>query len=254
MGKPVDRPAEVVERGDIFFFYRPKVELEQADGMQDVQRFHVVLRPEQGRPVRLLTVGKKRLPDVDGHERFWGYVQAVADREQEIGEQLGAEDYQTATRGERHQGAARAAGEGVYALLRSANRLHLAYELELPERPGEVQDTLNIRPQASFSISIKNPEAGSPPGAGRQEEEKADYPRELQKQFQGRRFAYGDLRLLDYEGAEFILIGAGDDPQRQYALDLPAEDETPRTADIFAQFRLERQGKRVEPLLKGRWR
>ncbi|MQL74863.1 hypothetical protein Taro_007240 [Colocasia esculenta] len=44
----------VYERGDIFFFYRPKVGREEAHSADDVQRFYIVLRPESGeRPVEV---------------------------------------------------------------------------------------------------------------------------------------------------------------------------------------------------------
>lgn len=36
------------ERGEIFFFYRPKVEKEEAHSADDVQRLYIVLRPESG--------------------------------------------------------------------------------------------------------------------------------------------------------------------------------------------------------------
>ena len=36
----------ILERGDIFFFYRPDVEEESPGRLLDVRRFHVVLRPE----------------------------------------------------------------------------------------------------------------------------------------------------------------------------------------------------------------
>lgn len=38
----------VQERGEIFFFYRPKVDKEEAHGPDDVQRLYIVLRPESG--------------------------------------------------------------------------------------------------------------------------------------------------------------------------------------------------------------
>lgn len=34
------------EKGEIFFFYRPKVDREEAHSPDDVQRMYVVLRPE----------------------------------------------------------------------------------------------------------------------------------------------------------------------------------------------------------------
>ncbi|PIN23862.1 hypothetical protein CDL12_03408 [Handroanthus impetiginosus] len=39
---------EIQERGEIFFFYRPKVDKEEAQGAEDVQRLYLVLRPESG--------------------------------------------------------------------------------------------------------------------------------------------------------------------------------------------------------------
>ncbi|KAK4427504.1 hypothetical protein Salat_1519300 [Sesamum alatum] len=40
-----DPSIEIQERGDIFFFYRPKVDKEEAHGAEDVQRFYLLLRP-----------------------------------------------------------------------------------------------------------------------------------------------------------------------------------------------------------------
>ncbi|XP_048132811.1 uncharacterized protein LOC125314480 isoform X1 [Rhodamnia argentea] len=47
-----DPQVEIQERGEIFFFYRPKVEREAAHSADDVQRLYIVLRPGSGkRPV-----------------------------------------------------------------------------------------------------------------------------------------------------------------------------------------------------------
>jgi hypothetical protein len=89
----------VLERGNIYFVYRPKVEHTSAAGMQDIQRFFLILIPFE----------KERQ-----------------------------------TRGERHVSPARPASEGVYAIARHDDHTHLAFALELPERPAEVQEELNI--------------------------------------------------------------------------------------------------------------
>ncbi len=91
-----------IERGHIYFFYRPRVQLEEVHSMDDVQRFHILLVPrppefsvgsdqkdaqpdedgemklissgsdvipapestnEKKKPFRLLAIGKKQLPD-----------------------------------------------------------------------------------------------------------------------------------------------------------------------------------------------
>jgi hypothetical protein len=142
----------------------------------------------------------------------------------------------------------------VYVLTLTGKTTHLAYALELPEKPGPVQKQLNIAEEASFALSIKNPEKGSPRNTGLDSAEKADYPDKIQKEFRDRRFATEDPRLLDYEGAQFILIGAGRDVKRDLGIDLEPEDESEATADIFKQLRLSKGKHPIEPLLTGEWR
>jgi hypothetical protein len=55
--------SQVVEHGDIFFFYRPKVGKEEVDNIEDVQRFYMVTAPEGGK-YRLFVVGQKQLPEI----------------------------------------------------------------------------------------------------------------------------------------------------------------------------------------------
>lgn len=43
-----DPQLEIQERGEIFFFYRPKVNKEEVHSVDDVQRLYIVLRPESG--------------------------------------------------------------------------------------------------------------------------------------------------------------------------------------------------------------
>ncbi|XP_050225632.1 uncharacterized protein LOC126675096 [Mercurialis annua] len=43
-----DPKLEIQERGEIFFFYRPKVEKQEAHSAEDVQRLYLILRPESG--------------------------------------------------------------------------------------------------------------------------------------------------------------------------------------------------------------
>ncbi|KAF0925116.1 hypothetical protein E2562_015399 [Oryza meyeriana var. granulata] len=43
-----DPKVEIQEKGEIFFFYRPKVGKDEAHGPDDVQRMYIVLRPEAG--------------------------------------------------------------------------------------------------------------------------------------------------------------------------------------------------------------
>jgi hypothetical protein len=255
-----DAAREILEDGHIYFAYRPKVraadeeEEVAAEGLGDVQSFYIVLKPHGGR-FRLINIGRKRLPDVEGHERNWGFVELIADSGMAIEEALRRETYDTKTRGKRVQPAARPAGEGVYALLREGSRMLLAWALELPKKPGPVQKAFKIAQEASLAISIANPEKrGGPRTAQLSEEQEADYPKKLQKEFRGRKFATEDPRLLDFEGAQIIFIGARTDPENAYHIDLQPEQESESSADIFRQLRFAKSRHPAEPLLQGEWR
>src|SRR5918911_4030294 len=85
MVKAEDKESEVIEHGDIFFFYRPKVGTEEVEDIEDVQRFYMVTSPEQkGKRhnsnnkgiYRLFLVGQKQLPEIvegksTSKERNW---------------------------------------------------------------------------------------------------------------------------------------------------------------------------------------
>ncbi len=145
----------------------------------------------------------------------------------------------------------RPAGEGRYALVEHEDHTHLAYALELPERPGPVQEALQIKEEASYIISVKNPERPSPLGL----EEKPRYPRQLLDVFGGRKFVpVSPPNLLDYENAEIVMIGASEDAEQELGIRLDPKKETGNTADIFRELKLERQKHPVAPLFKGEWR
>ena len=247
---------DLLERGDIFFIYRPRVQEESAESLEDVQRSYMVLSPKGKQRHRLIVLGQKRLPEIhDGGDRVWGYVDMVERDPRNVEEELGRQTYETKTRGERTRPEARPAGEGVYAIVRHDDHTHLAYELELPRKPGEVQEELEIEPEASYIISIKNPEAPSPPGVGLRGERKVDFPRRLQEQFRGRRFADVDPpEMLDYVGAEVLLIGADEDVSEELGIQLNPERESLNTAEIFTKLKMEKREHPIEPLTKGEWR
>jgi len=48
-----------LKSGDIYFFYRPKVDFDKIRGMGDVQRFHLVMVPDKATKARLFVVGKQ---------------------------------------------------------------------------------------------------------------------------------------------------------------------------------------------------
>jgi hypothetical protein len=246
---------EVLETGHIFFLYRPRVEREEAHGLDDVQRFFIMLRP-RGRPVwRLLAVGRKRLPRVNnGAERVWAFVDKVGTKPQELEDELDRRRYQTKTRGERLLPEARPAGVGVYALVSHDGHTHLAYELQLPREPGPVQQELNIEPRASYIVTVRNPDAPAPPAAGFGPRQEIHLPAKLQQRFRGRRFAELIPEFLDHEGVELVVVGAGKDPEEELGVKLEPQDEREAEAAIFKDLHLERTQHPLEPLFKGEWR
>ncbi len=247
--------SETIEYGNIYFLYRPKVGAEKVESLEDVQRVYVVLSPHGKKRYRLLVMGRKRLPEIrDGGERYWGFVSRVEDSAINLREEFEAESYETKTRGRREVPPARPAGEGVYALVEHGGHTHLAYALELPKEPDEVQKELNIAPEASFVVSVKNPDKPSPPSAGLGKRQKARYPRSLMEKFRGRRFIEIEPPdYLDYEGAELMMIGAREDAERELEIDLEARDEDVNSAEMFSDLRIRKSQHPIEPLFEGRW-
>ena len=246
---------EVLERGNIYFVYTPKVERQDVAGLDDVQQFHFVLAPHGKSSYRLIAIGKKRFPEVEGsNNNNWCFVESVTDNAQEIERGLRKETYSTKTLGERLQPAARPVGEGIYEIVRHRGHTNLIYALELPEDLGEAQKALGIKPEASYIITIKNPTASSPQGQGLPAEEKADLPQHLQNRFEERRFVPADPpEFLDYTGVELILIGASADIERELGIELDPATETEDTAEILNDLRMRKSRHPIEPLFTGEW-
>lgn len=257
---------ELLESGDVAVTYRPRVVEADAEsepdprGPGDVQNVHLILRPHGQSTIRLLVVGGKRLPEVgggEGEDRLFAFVDTVFDDPEELHRALAAATYQTETRGQREQPAARPAGEGVYGVVRHDDHTHLAVELELPEQRGVVQKELRVPQRGGYVLTVKHPEAPTPQGAGLGEHQQADYPEWLEQVFGGRRWTSADpTDLLDHPGAEINLIAADEDPAEELHLDLDAlgvSDESAQTADVFQTLRLRRRDHPADPLFGRQW-
>src|ERR1051325_9923438 len=133
---------EVLERGDISFFFRPRVQPADAPAgsatAPGVQRFFFVLSTAGDRH-RRVRVGRKRMPAASG-ERLWARVERVGSLQRVLADQLEAEEYRTKTRGDRYQPGARPIGQGCYAFVRHGDHIHLVYRVEQlePDVPDEV--------------------------------------------------------------------------------------------------------------------
>src|SRR3954453_21123260 len=72
-----EKNTKIIEQGDIFFFYRPKVDTEEVKAIEDVQRFYMVTHAEEKKEnrnnnkkkkkdeiYRLFLIGQKQLPEI----------------------------------------------------------------------------------------------------------------------------------------------------------------------------------------------
>jgi hypothetical protein len=205
--------SRVLERGDVLFFSRPRVDRERVRDLEDVQRFFLVLAPDGTRRYRRLVIGRKRLPDIEGHERGWALVTDAGEQPEEVGADLGRQEYETRTRGRRVLPEARPAGEGRYAIAWHDDHAHLAYELVDPPEPGEAQRAFGIRRQASYIVAIRNPD----PAPGER-----------------RFFPLDDPTILDRERVELVMIGAAEDAEDELGIELDARAERREAEDLLA--------------------
>lgn len=243
--------ARILERGDVFFAYRPRVEQEHPRSIDDLQRFFLILRPDGEERWRRIVVGRKRMPDPARHERLWAYVDRVERCATGVERDFRGEDYETKTRGARHLPAARPAGEGRYAIAHHGRHAHLAYALELPEELGAPQRALHIERQASIIVAVANPERRAP--VGLLEERTPELPEEWRRHFRGRRFAPLVPEMLDAEGCELVLIGAAEDAEAELGIHLDAERESEHDAQTFRALGMSRREHPAAPLLDGAW-
>lgn len=178
--------SNILEKGFIYFFFRPRVNVEDPHSVGDVARSFFVLRPtplgaeldaNQG-PVdkdarcRLMILPKKKFP-TSSKERDMGFVEKAGQSMKALQENfIASEKYETATRGERTTEEARPYAEGVYAITSTRRASHLAYLLTIPSELGEIQESFGLRERGSFIVQSKNPKYPGPSFAQLAEEPK----------------------------------------------------------------------------------
>lgn len=236
---------KIIEKGMLYFFCRTKMDVDTPENLDDIARLHLVLIPDGAEKGRMFIVGKKRLPEIlkgtsKSEAREWMMNVAVA-TPPELGEALGPIEYETKTRGMRHEKGAVPVGEAGYVIIRVDSHTELAYQLARPERRGNAQKELGILREAGFVISAKNPDvetSGFPDDA-------PDYPRNLRELFADERWIdVSDPKLLDYENAQFLLVGARDDLSG-YDVNIP------RAANLFDALDLDEADWPTQALEKG---
>jgi hypothetical protein len=103
-------PSSILEKGVVYFFFRGRVGVEEPQGIEDVARSYIVLRPlplgaklgkgplEDSGNARLLALPKKVLP-TSGKDRFLVFVDKAKSTVKEIREQFASNKYATKTTG-----------------------------------------------------------------------------------------------------------------------------------------------------------
>jgi hypothetical protein len=267
MVKEYKNSVEIIEQGDIFFFYRPKVDTEEVKDIKDVQRFYMVTSPEEEEEeeekkndiYRLFLIGQKQLPEIiegksTSEEKNWALNILTTSNPDDIHKELLPAEYTTETRGKRRLAAAAPAGEGKYKIVKHDNHTELAYLLELPEIPGPTQKEFEIKKEASYIISVKNPEVNIP-GFATVLEKKPEYPKHIKEKFGDRRWiSIEDPQLLNYENTQVLLIGARKkDVEEELGIDIDEENETENTADMFKELKVRKEQVPLKPLIKGKF-
>jgi hypothetical protein len=256
---------EVLEYGDIYFFYRPKVGSPEVKSIDDVRRFFMVTAPEetttksdkektQRQLYRLFVIGKKSLPEIRqsearSSERYWARVGGIFERPEELTKELLSDEF-------RKGDLARPVGEGKYAIVKHQNHAELAYILELPKEPGRAQMELGIEKEASYIVTVINPVKPSPKGYP-SADQSTQYPESLQQEFKDENFIplTRNLELINYQNAQIILIGAreGKDAiKKDIGIEIKEEPETSTSADIFSKLKVRKEEVPVRPITEGK--
>jgi hypothetical protein len=244
--------SEILEQGDIYFFYRPKKTAEEVKGIEDVRRFFMVTAPEESQLYRLFVIGKKSLPEVRktearASERYWARVGGIFKDANELTKELSSDEF-------RRGDTARPVGEGKYAIVKHQNHAELAYVLELPNEPGEAQKELGIEKEASYVISVINPKIPKQSNLPTTEEP-PKYPQEILNEFNDTENFVSlsrDTKFIDYQNAQIILIGARegrDILKKEIGIDIKEEQSS---ADIFNKLKLRREQVPIRPLTEGK--
>ena len=257
--------AQILETGNIAFFYRPKMEVLHPKSPDDLERAFFMLFPDDQthHKNRLFIVAHGTFPKiVPGaalpEERTWAFVDDVSHDPRSIVDALektipGPPE----PSGQRARPWARIAGDGRYALARHEDHTHLVYFLHEPQKPGEVQRELEIKPQASYVISVKEPYAPSEIVL----EEKPSYPESLRKKFDGHGWIPVEpTDFLDYRWSQVLLIGAEADVEKELGIKLDPRKENQAEKAALQFLHQEAEEARTkwhvdlfEPMLQGKW-
>ncbi len=255
----------VLESGNVAFSYRPKKGIAHPKGPDDLERVYFILFPDdQSRHQnRLLNVAHGVFPRIAPGvalpaERDWAFVEDVNHDPRGVVDALEKNvSAPPGPFGQRVRPWARIAGEGRYALARHGDHTHLVYYLHQPSQAGPVQRELEILPEASYVVAVKQPFAPSEINL----KEKPAYPENLIKKFDGHGWIPIDpTSYLDYQWTQILLIGAETDVEKELGIRLNSGQENQADKEALRLLRSESTEAAnkwhveiLEPMLKGAW-
>lgn len=217
-----EEAVQTIEQGSVTFLYRPRVEEQHADELNDVQRLLILLSSEGGAFERVIAVGRKRLPSSSRRDRFWGFVDLVL-TPYDMNAALGAQVYGTKTRGLRHLPAAKPFASGTYDIATHREHAHLRWQVDPIASDDPIALEYDLESEADYIVTVANPDPTAwgllqPPDLQSQLFDDLElhvtiptpFPAALQQRFRNRRFAQLDSTdWLDHPGAELVFIGGG---------------------------------------------
>ncbi|CFW93220.1 Conserved protein of unknown function [endosymbiont DhMRE of Dentiscutata heterogama] len=143
-------------------------------------------------------------------DSYFLFLEVIKNSKEELLNALQEKHYSTKTRGERTSPVSQRLGVGKYLLVSHDNHSHFIYRLTAPAQIKEVQQEFNLQKEDDFLISIKNPQATTPPGVELTERQKVKFPPSLQAKMANYSFVpLTTSEFFDYEGVELLLIARG---------------------------------------------
>lgn len=194
----------ILQKGNIYFFYTPRIQYQEAHSLEEVQRFFMIIKPENVSHYIILVVGRKHLPE---NATYFSFVTKISAHIDELLSVLTRKDYKNQTQEVTELTEAHCLGIGTYLIIEHDGHTHLCYKLNTPSKIGEVQEQFNLKKHGDYIVSIKNPNQHSPTGVGLSSIQKAKYPSHLQDRLGDYRFfPLNPPDFINYEGAELLLI------------------------------------------------
>lgn len=253
---------KVIEKGHLFFFYKPKIDIPNPKNWNDIAKLHILMVPiqeSQDHKCRIISIPKKKLPSIDKHDINLCFVDEVSDSIDTLRKDvLDPVHYQTPkSHRDRITQGDRVLGEAIYMIEFGEQKSHLSYVLEVPKYPLEIQQIFNIEKEGSFVIQVKNPKF---PYMGRFS--MVNYPKEITDLFADLKYIpLQTIKLLNYDKAEFLMIGGRHhivDEIHEYGEELEEEAEyeskklNPKT--VYTQVHLKKdENHPADPIIKGKF-